>query len=162
MSSTLIIVCCGVGLFLLSIPFAIVITNIQWNQERKKEDVAQNRLTNVLKNLCNNLNIPLTYHDDLGDSAGQILYHSNKSGRLILDDARIQILKKHENEPYVLAHELGHYMAIKQQQDRSEESADREALLLCKSILTQEEQSLMEIGLHCHFEYNAKKDKINA
>ena len=69
----------------------------------------------------------------------------------MLDNAKIQLLAKYENEPYVLAHELGHYLAIKQREDDTEEGADKEALILCKSILTQEEQELMEIGLRCHF-----------
>lgn len=126
-------------------------------EERKRKlDSAIERLTNALKSICNQLGIPLTYHDDLDTAAGRIVYHSNGFGRLILDGARIEILNKYEQEPYVLAHELGHYMALKQNADGSEESADKQALILCKSILTEEEQKIMEIGLQCHFEHYMK------
>jgi hypothetical protein len=118
--------------------------------KKEKEKIAEVRLTNSLKQLCKQLGIDLSYQDELGDAAGIILYN-RLNGRLLVDNSRIQILNKYIDQPYVLAHELGHYMAIKQRQDDSEEGADAEALCLCKSILTQEEQDLMEIGLSCHF-----------
>ena len=120
--------------------------------EREKEEKnAEARLTKSLKSLCEQLAIPLSYHDNLGDAAGKILYHSNMDGRLLLDSARIEILNKHKESPWVLAHELGHYMSIKQFQDRSEESADREAYKLCCSILSEKEQDLLAIPLMVYF-----------
>ena len=120
--------------------------------EREKERKnAEARLTKSLKSLCEQLAIPLSYHDDLGDAAGHILYHSNMDGRLLLDSARIEILNKHKESPWVLAHELGHYMSIKQFQDSSEESADREAGKLCCSILSEKEQDLLTIPLMVYF-----------
>ena len=120
--------------------------------EREQETKnAEARLTKSLKSLCEQLAIPLSYHDDLGDAAGYILYHSNMDGRLLLDSARIEILNKHKESRWVLAHELGHYMSIKQFQDRSEESADREAGKLCCSILSEKEQDLLTIPLMVYF-----------
>lgn len=128
--------------------------------ERKKEEKnAEVRLTKSLKSLCEQLAIPLSYHDNLGDAAGHILYHSNMDGRLLLDSARIEILNKHKNSPWVLAHELGHYMSIKQFQDSSEESADREAGKLCCSILSEKEQDLLAIPLRVYFNTDSKGDK---
>lgn len=100
--------------------------------------------------MCSLLDIDLSYHKELGTAAGRILYLS-MAGRLFVDDARIEILEKYENDPYVLAHELGHYMAIKQRQDNSEEGADSEAEKLCRLILNQQEQELLKIALHCYF-----------
>ena len=103
-----------------------------------------------MKTLCAQLGIDLSYHKELGDAAGRILYHS-MNGRLFVDDARIEILEKYKDEPYTLAHELGHYMAIKQRQDSSEEGADTEADKLCRLILNDNEQKLLAISLRCYF-----------
>lgn len=119
-------------------------------QEYRERTLVENRLTESLKILCSQLGIDLSYHEELGTAAGRILYHS-MNGRLFVDDAKIEILKKYENEPYVLAHELGHYMAIKQRQDNSERGADDEADKLCRLILNKREQELLSIGLKCHF-----------
>lgn len=126
-------------------------------QEHKERDAVENRLTESLKTLCVQLGIGLSYHKELGTAAGRILYHS-KNGRLFVDDARIEILEKYENEPYVLAHELGHYMAIKQRQDNSESGASHEAEKLCRLILNKKEQELLSISLRCYF-HETEEDK---
>lgn len=122
----------------------------QIEKEQAERDIAESRLTKSLKVLCNQLGIGLSYHKELGTAAGRIIYHSN-NGRLFVDEARIEILEQYENEPYVLAHELGHYMAIKQRQDNSERGADDEANKLCRLILNEREQHLLSIGLRVHF-----------
>lgn len=122
----------------------------EMTQEHRERTMVENRLTESLKILCSQLGIGLSFHEELGDAAGRILYYS-KDGRLFVDDARIEILNKYEHEPYVLAHELGHYMAIKQHQDNSEQGADVEADKLCRLILNEREQELLSIGLKCHF-----------
>lgn len=124
--------------------------NKELEQERKERNAVENRLTESLKTLCTQLGIGLSYHKELGTAAGRILYHS-KNGRLFVDDVRIEILEQYENEPYVLAHELGHYMAIKQRQDNSEYGEDYEADKLCRLILNKKEQELLSISLRCYF-----------
>lgn len=124
--------------------------NKEIEQEHKERDTVEKRLTTSLKTLCVQLGIDLSYHKELGDAAGRILYHS-MNGRLFVDDARIEILEKYKDEPYTLAHELGHYMAIKQRQDSSEEGADTEADKLCRLILNDNEQKLLAISLRCYF-----------
>lgn len=146
-----IIICSFIVLScLLFLSFPIYLT---WNKfiTTPKEEAAIKRLVFSLKSMCDQLNIPLTYHDDLGTAAGKIVYHSNGAGQFLLDDAAIMILNACKNEPWVLAHELGHYMALKHN-DRTEKSADAQALILCKSILTQKEQKLLDISLRCYFE----------
>ena len=124
--------------------------NKKIEQEHKERDAVEKPLTTSLKTLCAQLGIDLSYHKELGDAAGRILYHS-MNGRLFVDDARIEILEKYKDEPYTLAHELGHYMAIKQRQDSSEEGADTEADKLCRLILNDNEQKLLAISLRCYF-----------
>ncbi len=124
-------------------------------QEQKERNITENRLTDSLKTLCTQLGIELSYHKELGTAAGRILYYS-MNGRLLVDDARIEILEKYKDEPYTLAHELGHYMAIKQRQDDSERGADDEADKLCRLILNKKEQELLSISLRCYFHENER------
>lgn len=131
--------------------------NKEIEQEHRERIAVEHRLTESLKTLCTQLGICLSYHEELGTAAGRILYHS-KNGRLFVDDAKIEILEKYENEPYVLAHELGHYMAIKQRQDNSERGADNEAEKLCRLILNEHEQKLISISLKCYF-HETEEDK---
>lgn len=128
-------------------------------QEEKERKETENRLTTSLKILCAQLGIDVSFPEKLGEAAGQILYKKDWTGRLLLDDAKIQILKKYENEPWTLAHELGHYMAIKSNQDSSEEAADREADKLCRLILNKHEQELLKIALKCYFKQDDKDNK---
>jgi Zn-dependent peptidase ImmA (M78 family) len=123
----------------------------QFKIKRENRDKTLNRLTEALTSLCRLLNIDISYHDYLDIAAGRILYKSI-NGRLLVNDAKIQILNKCKDEPYVLAHELGHYMAIKQREDDTEEGADTEALNICKTILTPEEQSYIADELRIFFE----------
>lgn len=150
----ILFVVCGFVYINLDLNWSCAKIKKEMDERDRKRNNVETRLTNALKSLCAQLNLPLTYHENLGTAAGKIVYHSNGSGRLILENAKIEILSKYENEPYVLAHELGHYMSIKQHEDSSEKSADQQALVLCKSILTHEEQELMQTGLRCYFEYN--------
>ena len=154
-------------IFLVVLVFALICVAlyfyVDWKvdkeieQEHKERIVAESRLTESLKTLCTQLGICLSYHEKLGTAAGRILYHS-MNGRLFVDDAKIEILEKYKDEPYVLAHELGHYMAIKQRQDNSERGADDEADKLCRLILNKKEQELLSIGLKCHF-HNKEVDE---
>lgn len=140
--------------FLIAVVVSIPIINWKVNKEMREQGEeraeAEARLTESLKALCSLLGIEVSYHKALGDAAGRILYHS-KSGRLLLDGAKIEILERLENEPWVLAHELGHYMAIKQREDDSEIGADKEGCKLCCLILNQHEQELLSIPLSVYF-----------
>lgn len=119
------------------------------HNENKQKTI--DRLTKSLVFLCKLLNIDLSYHEYLGSAAGRILY-TKSNGRFMVETSKIEILNKYESTPFVLAHELGHYMAIKQRQDNSEKGADVEALKLCKTILTPDEQKYITNELHIYFE----------
>lgn len=141
-------------IFIIAGVISVFVVDWQVDQDiksqQKERDLTEKRLTESLKILCEQLGIGLSYHKELGTAAGRILYYE-QGGRLFIDDAKIEILEKYENEPYVLAHELGHYLSIKQRQDNSECGADNEADKLCRLILNEKEQKLLEISLRCHF-----------
>ena len=121
----------------------------QFKKEQVERDIVENRLTESLKILCVQLGIDLSYHKELDDAAGRILYYS-KNGRLFVDEAKIEILEKYE--------QTCHYMAIKQRQDNSERGADNEANKLCRLILNKKEQEILSISLRCYF-HETEEDK---
>lgn len=57
----------------------------QFKKEQVERDIVENRLTESLKILCVQLGIDLSYHKELDDAAGRILYYS-KNGRLFVDE----------------------------------------------------------------------------
>lgn len=150
-------IACMLLIFVIAL-YNYILDNIfikQFQESKIAKEKVELRLTQSLRSICELLNIPLTYHEQLGDAAGKIVYHHNSLDRLILDHAYIEIINECKERPYVLAHEIGHYMAIKQRNDVTEEGADKEALVLCKSILTQEEQDILDISLNVYFNSNA-------
>lgn len=108
------------------------------------------RLTKSLKTICKQLQIHLKYYDDIEGALGRIWTGVIFDG-ITLGKVKIAIRKEYINEPLVLAHELGHYMAVKQRNDYSELGADREALKLCSSILTPDEYKVIGGYLIKHF-----------
>jgi hypothetical protein len=118
---------------------------IQFEQEK-----TINKLLNSLNDLATELKIPVEYCDFLGDAAGKILYH-RYLGRILLDEAKIQILNDCKDTPWVLAHELGHYFALLYNNDNSEQGANREAYKLCCKILNEDEQLVIYNLLKIYF-----------
>ena len=120
------------------------------NQEKHREDI-KIKLNDKLINICPLFAIPLEYKTDLGDAAGHILYHRDKTGRILLDQCKIEVLTKYLSEPWVLAHELGHYIAMKKHQDNSEKMADKMAKELCCTLLSKQEQKDISYSLDAYF-----------
>jgi hypothetical protein len=115
------------------------------------EDKIKIRLSKLLECLCNQFKINLAYCDSFNDSAlGKIIFN-NINGQLIMTDIKIEILQEYKNEPFVLAHELGHYISIKQRHDDSEQSADREGLKICRELLTPKEQTYLNSYFEKYF-----------
>ena len=109
-----------------------------------------NKLHKLLLGVANCLNIPVTFHDDLGKDAGVFYWHSTNN--VFIDkDMKINIDKKYSREPSVLAHELGHYLSIKKNNDTSERGADQQALELCNILLTKTEKIILSIYLNVMF-----------
>jgi len=115
------------------------------------------KLNEKLISICSLFSIPLEYKNDLSTAAGRILYHKDKSGRILLDDCKIEVLEKYQNEPWVLGHELGHYIALNKLKDDTEEMADQMANELCCTLLSESEQKELEIGLKVYFKQEVRR-----
>lgn len=152
---TILLFILSLGMILIGIcTFNDWVIDKEFAEKDKLRDKTEKRLNESLKTLCTQLGIKLTYHQNLGKAAGRILYDKTRNGRLVVDTAEIEILDKYRDEPWTLAHELGHYLGILSSQDNSEETADREGEKLCRLILTKEEQELLSIPLSVYFSSN--------
>lgn len=137
----------SIKLFMLSASIKKNIDEIRrLKQKQESEDYVTAKLGSMLRYLCQNLKIPLTEHDDLGEQAGHIQYHWIDG---MVYSPTIALLKCNLSN-FVLAHELGHYFAL-YNGDNSEESADREGYMLCKELLTSEDFNTIQWMLDCYF-----------
>jgi len=128
---------------------------IQLKQEQRTN--TEINLNKKLINLCSLFSIPLEYKNGLGTAAGHILYHQDRNGRILLDNCKIEVLEKYKNEPWVLAHEIGHYIAMNKLQDDTEEMADQMANELCCTLLSENEIKDLEIGLKVYFKQEVRR-----
>jgi len=128
---------------------------IQLKQEQRTQ--TEINLNQKLINLCSLFSIPLQYKNGLGEAAGHILYHKDRSGRILLDNCKIEVLEKYQNEPWVLAHEIGHYIALNKLKDDTEEMADQMANELCCILLSENEIKDLEIGLKVYFKQEVRR-----
>ena len=108
------------------------------------------RLLNLLLSVAESLNITVTYHDQLDDLAGALCYRVNQNG-IIDKSTTLKIRNDWKNYPILLAHELGHYLAIKKYNDDTEQMADEQALALCKALLTDKEEAILKTLLETNF-----------
>ena len=138
----------GIVLYILLITALVLALS---TMEIKEVEEAQRSLNNKLLNLCFTLNIPVEYRDSLGKVVGRIIFNNDRENKPILDSCKIEILNRFKNTPYVLAHEIGHYIAIKKYQDNSEEMADKMAGELCLNFLSDREREILNTGLEVYF-----------
>jgi hypothetical protein len=153
-------------IILLSLFFSWFFIDISTNNSiRETYDEKYNRIINKLTKalilLCKQLEIPIYYEEDLGKSAGQFHFKVKQIepniSRFIRHDC-IKILNSEKEKPYVLAHEVGHFYDISKKQIlidnfNREDDADKQAFILCKSFLTQDEFNFIRIYLLIHFDF---------
>ena len=108
------------------------------------------RLLNLLLSVAKSLDITVTYHNKLDDLAGALCYRVDQNG-IIDKNITLKIRNDWKNYPILLAHELGHYLAIKKYNDDTEQRADRQALILCKALLTNKEEQVLKTLLETNF-----------
>ena len=119
----------------------------QKNDERKRE-VIKDKLLNLLLYVAKIMSIDIYYSPDLKNCAGSIYYDENDN---INDDIVIQIDNKYKDCPYVVAHEIGHYLSYRHDKNRSENSANKYASELCQSLLSYEEKDILKIFFDISF-----------
>ena len=118
---------------------------------KKKRKKIELFLTNALKNFAAGNDIPITYHEKIGNSAGRLVYSYYTSSPQKLLEPKIQLLNQYKNEPYVLAHEIGHYLAITNSGDKTEEGADQRGRRFCESLLNKFDVWFMKDGFDIYF-----------
>jgi hypothetical protein len=112
----------------------------------KKKIIEQN-LLNFLLNFCLNKRIPIEYKKKISkDVAGRLNIYYDITYNVSLVN-KIEIIEEFKTCPYVLAHELGHYISIINNGNWSEESADTEANTLCCQFLSKDEQKLLRFPI---------------
>lgn len=119
-----------------------------------KIEEVEHRFNDSLKNICTLFGIELHYVDSLGDAAGIISYNKNET-------SVIKILKEHYTSPWVLAHELGHYIALEKYNDESESGAGKQGSYLCRSILNEKEASMLDYLINIYLYKEVQKDEEN-
>lgn len=148
------------GIIFLACIIAIFITIKEFELEELERARIKARLLGELKGVAEYFKIPITYHENLGVSAGQFHYgRGTSSGEYYFNNREIRIKTEYKEHPDLLAHELGHFISLILYNDSSESSADYQALKLCKQILTEDEQKKLEIFLKTHFEDNINTDQ---
>jgi len=111
-------------------------------------------LTKRLYEIAKLENIPVKIHTDLGTAAGTFSYKANRDRtKFCFKDSEICLLEKcsKETDYSILAHELGHFYAIKNDGDQTEERADEYALKICKSLISHNEEKALRVSLQIYF-----------
>lgn len=114
------------------------------------EDITD-KLIKGLEDYAKDVKIPVYYIDKFNDCeedtiAGKITWHK-RGMRAIWENSKIEVLNSYKEKPAILAHELGHFRGIENNLDRSEFRADKEAMILCKKILSKSEYNTIEPDL---------------
>lgn len=134
-------------IFISIIFLAIMLSN---SLERTvKEKKIEDRLLKSLLEISESLQIPVTIKENFYDgniAAGRIKFLNSS----IESTSRIEILEKYSNRPWVLAHELGHYFALRKGDD-TEMGADNEGYKLCCAILNDKEEKEIKWLLNIYF-----------
>ena len=136
-----IVTCILLSVFMTCVSslIAIVISFILCGIDFHNMELAENKLLKMLQLEAENAKIPVYIKTDLGNAAGRITYYQIQ-GQYNFERSYIEILTKYKDKPWVLAHELGHYIAISKHSDDSEQRADHEGRMLCESLLSKREK----------------------
>jgi Zn-dependent peptidase ImmA (M78 family) len=108
-----------------------------------EKKTVEHNLLNFLLNFCLNKKIPIEYKKKISKEVGGRLNIYYDTTYNVSSINKIEIIEKFKNYPYILAHELGHYISITNKRNWSEESADAEANTLCCQFLSKDEQKLL-------------------
>jgi hypothetical protein len=126
-----------------------------WKLSPEVQSTTQNDLLLRLKEYAKSFNIPIYNSNEKSvseNSAGIIqyerLFYNNK---FVPSSSEIVILNEFINEPWVLAHEIGHYIELLKTNQTTEDGADFYAGRICRSLLTAKEEDILEIPLRIRY-----------
>jgi hypothetical protein len=115
-------------------------------------------LTNKLKNYAKENNILIEYKNYFNGwgilGRNLLLYDLDDKKYMTV---KIQVLRFCKNNPYVLAHEIGHWVSIKSKGDISEKSADKKANEICRKLLTKKERIYLGFPIKNYCIYLGKR-----
>jgi hypothetical protein len=151
--------------FSLVLFYAISMVIIAIRQYRKdikevdQRDKDREKLKDVLflrlKDYAKLFDIPIynwRQHKIDPDAAGEIFYSRYKdTEKFIPSSARIVLSDNCYRNPWVLAHELGHYVELLKTGKTTENGADAYGGKICRNLLTAKEEELLSISLGVYF-----------
>ncbi len=138
----------------------------------KKRNKIRNKILGILEKYCLIRSIPISYEDEeyfasnAPDACGRIIYthHYTDDGVInYFDEFEIHI--RSARDVYytytTLAHEIGHYISVKEFKDKSEEGANYEASKLVRSLLDEKTQKLFNSEFRIFFEEEELKNYLH-
>lgn len=135
----------------------------------KKRNKIRNEIIDLLEKYCSTRSIPISYADEgyftlnAPEACGRIIYihHYTNDGMIDYFDTFEIYIRSARDEHYTyttLAHEIGHYISVKEFRDGSEEGADYEASKLVRSLVDQKTQKLFKSEFRIFFHEEELKD----
>lgn len=119
----------------------------------KVQNKYENKLFNKLLKICKEINIPVSIKRsiEMEGAAGRFYYHMDYTGCYYVDKSKIYLHEDFKNSPWVLAHELGHYYAVKYFEDETEVTANIIGKQLVLNELNIVEKYILKIPINCYF-----------
>lgn len=158
-----------IGFLITGLVFLIIET-VDKMQDKKKNKI-RNEILDLLEKYCLIRSIPISYEDEeyfasnAPDACGRIIYFRYiKDGiTTYFDEFEIHIRFARDTRfTYVtLAHEIGHYISVKEFRDGSEEGADCEASKLVRSLVDQKTQRLFSSEFRIFFHEEELKNYLH-
>lgn len=156
----------------LTAELVILISEIADKMLDKKKYKIRNEILDLLELYCIFNSIPISYGDEeyfvsnAPEACGRIIYHHHYTDDDVInyfDNFKIYI--RSARDAYytytTLAHEIGHYISIKEFKDGSEEGADYEASKLVRSLVDQKTQRLFSSEFRIFFHEEELKNYLH-
>ena len=115
----------------------------------------ETKLFNLLMDYCKLINLKVyteSEKDISPTAAGQIFYYTIGGIYKPSPNEYIVLSKQYYNSPWVLAHEIGHYIQLNKELNSDEDGADYYADQICRQLLNKEEQYILRFGLKCYYQ----------
>ena len=138
----------------------------------KKKNKIRNEILDLLEKYCLIRSIPISYEDEeyfasnAPEACGRIVFtrHFTDDGTTTYFDEfeiHIRFTRDTRFTYTTLAHEIGHYISVKEFRDGSEEGADYEASKLVRSLVDQKTQRLFSSEFRIFFHEEELKNYLH-